>query len=526
MKLIRSFASIGFFTIASRIAGFVRELLMSNFLGASALGDAFLVALKIPSFLRRILAEGAFNTTFVPIFGGALSTHGPGKARTFAEEILTLFTLFLTVLVIVAEFGMPYLLPIMAPGFKTNPAQLDLAVSLTRITFPFILFISLTALYSGVLNSFERFAAVASSPLAGNIMIIAVVFVFMRWTHMPGADAFAWGVFACGVTQLIWVLYPAHRLKMGLKFRRPTFLPETRQFFRLLVPVAFGTGVVQISLYIDVMIASFLPAGSISYIHYADRLNQLPLSVLGTAIGTALLPLLSKQVRSGHLAAAEDSQNLALEYSLLLTLPATIVLMMFAYPLTKIAFELGKFSPQATIETALALTALAAGLPAYILIKILTTSFFARQDTKTPIICASIGVVSNILLSLALMKYFRHVGICMATAFSSWLNVSLLAYHLKKRGLLTLNHRFLHFLPRLMGASLAMIGFLFVMRPWIQSAVHTYIWYQRFYGAALIGGCGFGSFLFFARIMGALNMTDLRLQLGKKPLDQEETKTP
>ena len=449
MKLIRSIITVGGFTVGSRVVGFVREVLTASFLGAGAASDALVVAIKLPSFFRRLFAEGAFNASFVPLFAGLLAAEGKESARTFAEQIFTLLLTTLLLLVLVVEFFLPAILPALVPGFEKTPERLHYAIEFSRITFPFIFFISLTALYSGILNSFDRFAAVASSPMVGNFGILAVVFGLHTQFSSEGYS-FAIGITVCGVIQWLWVLFPAIKQGMNLRFCRPQLSPNVRRFFVILGPAAFGSGVVQINLFVGSWIASWLPTGAISYLNFADRLNQLPLSVIGVAVSTALLPLLSKQIRSGQENEASASQNLALEFSMFLTLPATLALALIAHPLVAAVFERGAFTSEDSLATGYTLMALALGLPAYVMIKVFTAGFFARQDTKTPIYTALAGIAVDIILSLILMGSLKQIGIALATAAAAWVNAVLLGYLLWRKGHLVIEKRLLMFFPRLL----------------------------------------------------------------------------
>lgn len=449
MKLIRSILTVGGFTVGSRMVGFVREMLTASFLGAGAASDALVVAIKLPSFFRRLFAEGAFNASFVPLFAGLLATEGKESARTFAEQIFTLLLRVLLLLVLIVELFLPTILPALVPGFEKTPERLYYAIEFSRITFPFIFFISLTALYSGILNSLDRFAAVASSPMAGNLAIIAVVFA-LHTRFSSAGYSFAIGITVCGVIQWLWVLYPSIKKRMYLRLRPPQMSPNVKKFFVILGPAAFGSGVVQINLFVGSWIASWLPTGAISYLNFADRLNQLPLSVIGVAVSTALLPLLSKQIRAGSLAEASVSQNLALEFSMFLTLPATLALTLIAHPLVGAVFERGAFSAEDTLATGYTLMALALGLPAYVMIKVFTTGFFARQDTRTPIYTALAGIAVDIILSLILMGSLKQIGIALATAAAAWVNAILLGYLLWRKGHLVIEKRILMFFPRLL----------------------------------------------------------------------------
>ena len=469
MKIIKSIASVGVFTILSRVAGFVREAVMAALIGVGPVVDALSIAIKLPSTFRRLLAEGAFNAVFVPMFSSIVSADGPEKARTWAVEILSFLTAVLVVLVLLFEFFAEPLMQIIMPGFEEE--RLQLVVYFSRITFPFILFISLTALYSGILNSIDRFVAAASSPMAGNIFIVLFIWLFNK--HMEtAAHTFCWGVLFSGLVQLLWVWGPSRHYGFGLIFRFPKLSLNIRQFLSRMIPGAIGSGVTHINAFLGMMIASFLPKGGPSILNFADRLGQLPLSVIGTAVSTALLPLVSRQIRANDTEGAMQSQNRALEFTLILAIPSTIGLICLAEPLVAVAYERRAFTPEMTYETARTLIAFACGLPAFILIKIFTTSFFARKDTRTPMIIASISMVIDVILAFALMKPFQHVGIAMALSIASWCTVLMLIIVLKKRGYFKLDDAFKAFAPRLGAACF----YTFVVTAFLYKGIVSYLY--------------------------------------------------
>lgn len=433
MQLFRSIATVGLYTIGSRVFGFVRTVMTASFLGATGISDALEVAIKFPSFLRRLFAEGAMNAAFIPLFAGRLAEKGEKDAKSFAEEILALLVFVLLGLVILVEIFMPYVMDVFVPGFRATPERMQYAIEFSRITFPFIFFISLTALYGGILNSVDRFALVASSPMAGNMAIIAVVFCFAYQMPTPG-HAFATGVLVCGVVQFLWVWIPSLRRGIGLKVRMPKITYRVHDFLKKFIPAAASSGVVQINIFIGMIISSFLPAGSVSYLAYADRLNQLPLSVVGTAIATALLPLMSKQIRLKDMQKAKESQRDAVEMALFLTLPATVGLIVLALPMVVALFQHKAFTAADSVATSYALMAYASGLPAYIMLKIFASVFFAHQDTRTPFVTAAIAVVIDVVLSIALIQVMGHVGIALATSLSAWVNALLMGSLLIKKG--------------------------------------------------------------------------------------------
>lgn len=433
MKMYRSFATVAFYTIGSRILGFVRTVLIARYLGAGPISDALTMALKLPSVLRRIFAEGAFNAAFIPMFTGVLSSHGDKKAKDFAQDILNILLWSLFVIVILAQLFMPQILTNLLPGFQSTPERMQYVLTYTRITFPFILFISLCAFYSGILNSYDRFAAVASSPMIGNVAII-VVFVALFPYMSDGGEAMAIGALICGVVQAAWVWYPCRKLGMNFRIRFPQWNHNVKSFLNKLGPAIAGGGVVQINTLISASIASLLPAGGVSFIEFAERLNQLPLSVVGTAISTVMLPLLARHFRLKHIEKALEAQNHALKLALYLSLPAAVGLFCLAFPIITVLFEREAFTPAATQATAVTLQVMTLGLPAYVLVKVFTTSFFANEDTKTPLHTAFLSMAIDVGLSLALINSLQHKGIALASIVASWCNTLLLAYLLYRRG--------------------------------------------------------------------------------------------
>ena len=400
MALARWAATVGGYTMGSRVLGFLRDILIASVLGAGPVADAFFVAFKLPNFLRRLFAEGAFNAAFVPLFAGTLERDGREAAKSFAEDVLTVLLWTLLVLVIAAQIVMPWLMHALAPGFADEPGKLDLTVQLTRLTFPYILLISLVSLLGGVLNSLYRFAAVAATPILLNLCLIGALLGLARWTETPG-HALAVGVTVGGIVQFAWLIVASRRAGMSLRLRWPRLTPGVKRLLILAAPAALGAGVAQINLVVDIIIASLLPPGSVSYLYYADRVNQLPLGVVGVAVGTALLPLLSRQLRAGETDDAANSLNRAIEMALLLAIPAAVALVVIASPVIAVLFERGAFGVAESDATAGALIAYAAGLPAFVLIKVLVPGYFARQDTRTPVRIAVLCLVVNVALNLA-----------------------------------------------------------------------------------------------------------------------------
>jgi putative peptidoglycan lipid II flippase len=459
MALLRSIATVGGYTMISRLLGFARDILIAATLGAGPVADAFFVAFKLPNFFRRLFAEGAFNAAFVPLFTRQMSEGGRDAARAFTEEVLSVFVVTLLFFVTALQIAMPWVMYGFAPGFADDPYRFGLAVELAQVTFPYLLFISLVSQLGGVLNSLGRFSAAAATPIILNLCLIVAILGLSPFLETPG-HALAWGVAVAGAAQFIWLMVACHRAEFRLRLLRPRLTPRVKRLLFLMLPGVIGAGVVQINLLIDVVIASILPSGSVSFLYYADRINQLPLGVIGVAVGTALLPLLSRQLRAGDDAAATASTNRALEFALLLTVPGAIALMVMPDLIVSVLFERGAFGVAETAATSAALAAYALGLPAYVLIKVLAPGFFAREDTATPVKVAAFCVAINLVLNLVLMGPLLHVGIALATAISAWINAGLLACLLVRRGHFVADARLRRAIPKTLLASAAMAGAL------------------------------------------------------------------
>lgn len=441
--------------MASRVLGFARDMLIAAMLGTGPVADAFLVALKLPNLFRRLFGEGAFNAAFVPAFSGMLTAEGRPAARQFASETFAVMTFWLGALTIVGEVFMPQLMIVLAPGFAADPAKFALTVALSRITFPYLVLICLAALVSGVLNGLDRFTAASASYMVFNIISIACMLWLTPYVPTVG-HALSWGVTASGVVQLGLLLWALRRAGMGLTLARPRLTPQIRVLLRRMLPGLVGAGVTQLNLAIDVIIASLLPAGTVSLLYYADRVQQLPLGVIGTAVGTALLPLLSRQVRAGEAEAGLATQNRAIEYALFLTLPAAVALVVSAYPVMWVLFGHGAFNAESARLSAQALAAYAIGLPAFVLVKVLAPGYFARGDTATPVKIAMVAVALNLALNLAFMVPLRHVGPALATSLAAMVNVGLLGFVLVRRGHLRLDAMLRRRTTRMTAAALAM----------------------------------------------------------------------
>jgi putative peptidoglycan lipid II flippase len=424
--------TVGGWTMGSRVLGLVRDMLIARFLGAGTLSDAYFVANRLPNLFRRLFGEGAFNSAFVPVFSGLLVNEGEDVARGFAEEAAAALAFWLFGLTVLGEIFMRPLLHVIAAGFADDPAQFELTVVLARLAFPYLLLICLAALLSGVLNAMDRFVAAAAAPMLYNTIAIASLFALVPF--MPtAAHALAIGVSLSGVAQLGALYWAVRRAGMALHVPRPRMTPRMRLLLRRMAPGLVGAGITQLSLAVDTVIGTYLPEKSVSFMYYADRVNQLPLGVLGIAVGTALLPTLSRQISAGASQKAYDSLNRAIEYGMLLTLPAAAALLVIADPIIKVLFVRGHFSLADATLSAQSLTAYAAGLPAFVLIKVLGPGFFARGDMATPVRVGMGILVLNVALSLALMVPLKHVGPPLATSIAMTTNCLLLAVLLHRR---------------------------------------------------------------------------------------------
>ena len=440
--LYRAFATVGGLTMISRMLGFVRDILIAAALGTGFVADAFFVAFRFPNLFRRLFGEGAFNAAFVPLFARRLEGEGPEEAHRFAEEALSGLTWVLILFSAVAVLAMPWLMLVLAPGFSETAEKYDLAVQLTQIAFPYLLCMSLVALLSGVLNTYQRFWAAAAAPIVLNIVLISAILIALAlgYAGQPGSGyVLAIGVTIAGIAQLLMLWIAVRRAGIRLSFRWPRYTDGMKRLVTLGIPGIISGGITQINIVVGTIIAS-LQAGAVSFLYYADRLYQLPLGIVGIAIGVVLLPDLARKLRAGDMAAVQESQNRSLEFALMLTIPAAIALGVAAEPIISVLFERGAFTAADTTATAWALIAFSLGLPAFVLIKVFQPAFFAREDTKTPMWFAGVSMIVNVAGSFALFYWFKsqgwmpHVGIALATSAAGWVNAVLLWLVLARNG--------------------------------------------------------------------------------------------
>ena len=514
-SLIKSTGTIGGLTLVSRVAGFAREMLMSRIMGASVAADAFFVAFRLPNTFRRLFGEGAFSAGFVPLFSQRL--HGEGgeaAAKEFSEQVLAVFLPTLVMFTLVFEIIMPAFVAAIS-GYDGE--KLALATFLTRITFPYLVLISLVSLFSGILNSLARFTAAAFAPALLNLaMLFALIFV--RVGGEVTATALAIAVTVGGFIQMGLLWLSAKKAGISLKLRRPRYTPGVRQFVRVVIPATLGAGVYQISAFIDTFFLTRIGTGSMSYFNYADRLNQLPLGVIGAALGTAILPQVSRFVGAGEPDKAARVQGQAAELAMFLCLPAALALSISAYPLVLALFAGGKFSAADAAITATTLGIIVLGLPAYVLVKVLTPGFYSRQDTATPVKTAIIVLVANVVLNFVLIPPFGIAGLAAAIAICSWLNCMMLYVILHRRGHFRIEGWLASRITRQLIAAAAMAAALWAIKtglePWFAGSVA-----MRMAGVVAIVGGGMLVYFPLVWVLGGIDKDELKLlRRSKKPM--------
>ena len=432
MNLLRALATISGMTLLSRILGFVRDFVIARVFGAGLATDAFFVAFRLPNLLRRMFAEGAFSQAFVPILAEYKNRQGPAATHTLVSRVATVLGLVVALVAALGALAAPWIIYVSAPGFAGDPGKFELTVALTRITFPYIFFMALVALAGGVLNSWSRFAIPAFTPVLLNLAFIAMALFAAPWFDPP-ILALAWAVFIGGVLQLALQVQPLRKLGMLPRFELDFSDPGVRRVLKLMAPAILGVSVSQISLLINTIFASFLESGSVSWLYYADRLMEFPAGLLGVALGTILLPSLSKlhsQDKAGEFSAMLDW---GLRLTLMLTLPAALALAILAVPLVSTLFNYGAFTFSDVMQTRSALIAYSVGLTGLILVKVLAPGFYARQDIRTPVKIALITLAATQLMNLAFIMPLRHAGLALSIGLASCLNAALLFRGLRRR---------------------------------------------------------------------------------------------
>jgi putative peptidoglycan lipid II flippase len=437
--MIDRILTVGGITLVSRATGFLRDIVLAAVLGAGPVADAFFVALRLPNHFRAIFAEGAFNAAFVPAYARVHGTGGHAPAQLFADRIFTLLLACQLVLLAVALLFTPQVIDLLAPGFAKDPGRYALAIELTRVTFPYLLLVSLVTLYGGILNALDRFASAAAAPILLNlslIMALALAAFFPTAGH-----AAAWGVLIAGVLEVLLVGADAARRSALPKLRWPKLDVEVKTFLKRFGPATVGSAETQIALFADTIIASFLAAGALSALYYADRLNQLPIGVIGIAAGTVLLPEMARRITAGDEAGARNAQNRAIELTLLLSIPCLVAFLLVPELIMRALFSRGAFTAADASAAGVTLMAYAVGLLPFVLMRSATVTFLSRGDTVTPIKALFVAVLVNVALKILLMDRFAQAGLALATSVGAWINLLLLAWLAARQNLLTIDQR-------------------------------------------------------------------------------------
>jgi len=508
MNLIASTSTFGFFTLISRILGYARDILIAIFLGTSLFADVFFVAFRLPNTFRRLFAEGTFNAAFIPSYAGMLAKNKI-KADTFAQNVFNLLFIILLFFVLVAEIFMPQLIFLIAPGFYNDPEKLKLAIDLSRITFPFLLFICLASFFGAILNSYNKFAAAAAAPIILNIVLIGSLF-FSQWINISDVLTLSYAVSFAGFLQLMVLLFFVRKNFKPILNTKIKIDNQIKFFFKKLLPSIFSSGVTQINILVGTIIASF-QASAVSYLYYADRVYQMNLAVAGIAVGTVMLPELSKQIKNNNLKKITTLQNRSLELSLFLSVPAAVALVLASQEIITSLFGYGSFDNTSVNNTAIALTFFALGVPAFSVLKIFSNFFFARNDTQTPFYLSIVSVVLNIIISISLFSKLGFVIIPIATSISSWINVFMHYYFIKKRSLHTFDNKFVYKFPRMILSTVVM-GIVLYLLLGLFSDKFSYNESWKFIYLFIIVIISLFSYFLISNFSGAFKFKDIKLK--------------
>jgi putative peptidoglycan lipid II flippase len=507
MNLLSSTYVFSFFTLISRVLGYLRDILIAVFLGASIFADAFFVAFRIPNTFRRLFAEGTFNAAFIPSYSSA-KIENKKKGKEFADEVLSLLILILLFIVLIAEIFTPYLVYLIAPGFIENAEKFDLAIELTRITFPFLLFVSLSSFFSGILNSNNRFAAAAAAPIILNIILILSLLI-SYYFNLNAVKQLSYGVTLSGVIQLFFLIYftkKYYRLTFNFKLR---FTRKVKLFFKKLLPSILSSGVTQINILVGTIIASF-EASAVSYLYYADRIYQINLALAGIAVGTVSLPVLSKAFKQKNIKKISNIQNRSLELSLLLSIPASLGLIIASKEIVSALFGYGSFTIENVEMTSAALKFFGYGVPAFALIKILSNFFFARNNTKTPFYISTFIVLLNIIISVSFFGKFGFVIIPIATSISTWVGVIIYLYILNSKNYLLLkNYLFKNILKIILSTIFMSFLLLFALDHYVNHL--DYLFKYKSVYLMLIVGFVAGIYLITCYLTGVLKVKNFKI---------------
>jgi putative peptidoglycan lipid II flippase len=488
--------TVGGYTLLSRLTGFFRDIMLAAFLGAGPVADAFFVAFRLPNHFRAIFAEGAFNAAFIPAYARIRAQGGPAAAQKFGDRIFTLLFASQVVLLALALVFTPQVIQVLAPGFSREPEQFALAVSLTRITFPYLLLITLVTLWGGILNALHRFAAPSAAPILLNLTMMATLAIAF---YFPGAGyAAAWGVLISGFLQALLVGGDAVHSGVMTSFRALRLDDDVRRFFKALIPATIGSAGTQLALFADTIIASFLSAGAISALYYADRINQLPIGVIGIAVGTVLLPEMTRRLASGDETGARSAQNRAIEFALLLGVPCIVAFLIVPDLIMRGLFVRGKFTAGDAHAAALTLMAYTIGLVPFVLIRSVVAPFLARGDTATPVKAALIGTAVNIVFKIVLMGPLAQVGLALATSIGAWINFVLVLWLAARAGFIAIDAELKSSLSKLALAGFALAVVLFAAVPMVAallSALPRFRNETQLVAVALLGAVVYGALI-------------------------------
>jgi putative peptidoglycan lipid II flippase len=467
--MIDRILTVGGITLLSRVTGFMRDIILAAVLGAGPIADAFFVALRLPNHFRAIFAEGAFNAAFIPAYARVRGLSGEAAVRVFADRVFVLLLASQVILLAVALLFTPAVIGLLAPGFGKDPTRFGLAVELTRITFPYLLLVSMVTLYGGILNARDRFAAAAAAPILLNLSMMATLALAV---FFPSAGhAAAWGVLLAGILEFLLVAGDAGRQGVLPRFAWPKLDGEVMTFLKRFGPATIGSAGTQIALFADTIIASFLAAGALSALYYADRLNQLPIGVIGIAVGTVLLPEMSRRIAAGDEDGAKHAQNRAVEFALVLSVPCLVAFVMVPDLIMRGLFNRGAFTAADAHAAGATLAAYAIGLLPFVLTRSAATTFLARGDTATPVKALFVGVTVNVALKVFLMGSYAQVGLAFATSIGAWINLGLLFWFAARQNLIVLDPRLRQACVKLVIAAVVLAIALWVARWGVARAI-------------------------------------------------------
>jgi putative peptidoglycan lipid II flippase len=469
--MLNRILTVGGYTLLSRLTGFMRDIMLAAILGAGPVADAFFVAFRLPNHFRAIFAEGAFNAAFIPAYARIRIQGGDTAAKLFGDRIFTLLLATQIVLLALALLFTPQAIDLLAPGFSRDPQQFALAVGLTRITFPYLLLITLVTLWGGILNALNRFAAAAAASILLNVAMMATLAV--AWLFPSAGHAAAWGVLISGVLQAALVGGDAWRAGVMTSFHALTWDDDVRRFFKALVPATVGSAGTQLALFADTIIASFLTTGALSALYYADRIDQLPIGVIGIAVGTVLVPEMTHRVAAGDHDGARSAQNRAIEFALLLALPCVVAFLVIPGTIMRGLFMRGAFNAEDAHSAAMTLAAYTIGLVPFVLIRSVVAPFLARGDTLTPVKAALTGTAVNIAFKVALMGSLAQVGLALATAIGAWINFILVLWFAGRAGLIASDATLKSSLVKLAAAGGSFAVFLLIASPIVTSLLSS-----------------------------------------------------